>query len=165
VTTHTPAAEFHLAAAAHGRAGFVSRAIADVIDAAIVWAAATLVAIGAAVLRSVVVGSALELPRLGIPAATLVPLAYLMYLWFFWTTTGRTVGKLAMGLRLVTTAGDQVSGLRAFGRALMCVVFPIGLAWTIVSARNAAIHDLLFGTAVVYDWNDTLNPERRRTDT
>ncbi len=165
MTTHSPTAEWHLAATAHGRAGFVSRAIADVVDATIVWAAATLLAVGAAVLRAVVVGSTFELPRLGISAAVLLPLAYLAYLWFFWTTTGRTIGKLAMGLRVVTRTGDPVSGSRAFARALMCVVFPVGLAWTIVSARNAALHDLLFGTAVVYDSSDALNPQRRRTGT
>ena len=37
-------------------------------------------------------------------------------------------------------------------RAITCVVFPIGLFWSAVSKRNASVHDLIFRTSVIYDW-------------
>jgi len=156
-------AEWPLPVVGHLRAGFVSRGIADLIDAVIVWVAAALLALGAAILRSVLVGSVLELPRLGAIAAIALPLVFVLYLWVFWTATGRTLGKLTMGLRLVTKSGGPVSSARAFGRALVCVVFPLGLVWAIVSTRSASLQDVMFGTAVVYDWNRPLPAERRGT--
>jgi uncharacterized RDD family membrane protein YckC len=40
-------------------------------------------------------------------------------------------------------------------RALLCVVFPVGLLWVVVSRRNRAVHDIALSTAVIYDWKPT----------
>jgi hypothetical protein len=37
-------------------------------------------------------------------------------------------------------------------RAALCVVFPIGLYWAVVSATSRSVQDTLLRTAVVYDW-------------
>jgi hypothetical protein len=41
---------------------------------------------------------------------------------------------------------------RAFVRAVLCALFPIGLFWSAVSTRNESVQDLLVRTTVVYDW-------------
>jgi uncharacterized RDD family membrane protein YckC len=77
-----------------------------------------------------------------------------------WTGTGRSGGARLMGLRLLGPAGARVGLVRAFLRAVTCVAFPFGLFWSAVSKRNASVHDLIFGTSVVYDWHDRV-PEAR----
>ena len=37
-------------------------------------------------------------------------------------------------------------------RAALCVVFPIGLAWVVVSRQNRSLQDTVLRTSVVYDW-------------
>jgi type III secretory pathway component EscT len=37
-------------------------------------------------------------------------------------------------------------------RAALCVAFPIGLFWSVVSATSRSLQDSLLRTAVVYDW-------------
>jgi uncharacterized RDD family membrane protein YckC len=75
-----------------------------------------------------------------------------------WAAIGRSAGKHVMGLRLLTTRGDRVRGLVAAGRAIVCVAFPIGLFWLAVDAHGRSLHDLLFGTTVVYDWSRRVPP-------
>ena len=41
---------------------------------------------------------------------------------------------------------------RAVARAVLCLLFPIGLLWVVVSRRNASVQDLLVRSAVAYDW-------------
>ena len=40
----------------------------------------------------------------------------------------------------------------AAARAALCVVFPIGLFYVLVSRANRSVQDVLFRTSVVYDW-------------
>jgi uncharacterized RDD family membrane protein YckC len=75
-----------------------------------------------------------------------------LYLWVGWTTTGRTVGKLVMGLRLARADGGHVGIALAFLRAALCVLFPIGLLWCALDRRNRSAQDLIVRTSVVYDW-------------
>ena len=81
---------------------------------------------------------------------------------FFWTTvvyltaawwiSGRTVGDHVMGIRVVTGKRTRLRIGRAFVRAVLCAVFPIGLLWCVVSRDRRAFHDVLLRTSVVYDW-------------
>jgi uncharacterized RDD family membrane protein YckC len=136
------------------RAGFVSRATADLIDAVLICVAtATLVVVGS-MLRALFGPSPFAFPRLrGIEMAGYLSLAFLAYLTFFWSSTGRTPGKQASGLRVVTASGESMGFGRALGRAILCTVFPFGFLWVAVSARNLALHDVVVRTAVVYDWS------------
>ncbi|MBV8302717.1 MAG: RDD family protein, partial [Acidimicrobiia bacterium] len=75
------------------------------------------------------------------------------YLAWGWGSTGRTPGKALLGLRVVTDTGTRLRMARALARAALCaLVGPLLLAWALVSRRNAGIHDLVLGTAVIYDW-------------
>ncbi len=135
------------------RAGFVSRSTADLVDAVVVCLGTATIVLTVSMLRALFVGSAFDLPRIGgIAAASWLSLVYFLYLTFFWTATGRTPGKQVTGLRVVTSNGDRAGIVRATVRALLCLVFPIGLLWVLVSPRNRAVHDALTGTTVVYDW-------------
>lgn len=75
-----------------------------------------------------------------------------IYLAVGWVTSGRTPGDQVVGLRVVRS-GARLMGLgRALLRGLLCVLFPIGLLWCVVSRRRASVQDLLLRTSVVYDW-------------
>ena len=77
-----------------------------------------------------------------------------------WASTGRTRGMQVMGLRLVGRSGTRVGPGLAFARAVACIAFPLGLAWSAFSNRNASVQDLVFGTSVVYDWHMHVPPAR-----
>jgi uncharacterized RDD family membrane protein YckC len=142
------------------RAGFVSRVSADVVDAVLVSVGTALILVTGSMLRALFAGSVFAFPRpnaLGTAGALSV--VFVLYLTFFWSATGRTPGKQVAGLRVVSERGEPLSALRAFARALVCVVFPAGLLWVVVSRRNRAVHDIVLGTAVIYDWR----PARRST--
>ncbi len=74
------------------------------------------------------------------------------YLALSWIATGRTYGDALLGLRVVDRRGRRLHAVVAAARALLCVVFPIGLLWVAVSANNRSVQDILLRTAVIYDW-------------
>lgn len=75
--------------------------------------------------------------------------------WYFalsWATTGRTYGDHLLGLRVVDARGDRLRWRHALLRSVLCVAFPIGLFWSVVSAKSKSVQDSVLRTAVVYDW-------------
>lgn len=135
------------------RAGFVSRVLAAVVDAAVVFLMAMAIVAFVAVVRWLVTTDGFELgtPR-GIVGLVLTAALAVIYFGYLWTTTGRTVGEQVLGLRTVTEHGSRVPWLRAYVRACLVVAFPLGLLWIVISRKNASVQDLLCRTAVVYDW-------------
>jgi uncharacterized RDD family membrane protein YckC len=135
------------------RAGFASRAVADLVDLGVAWllGLAALLAVG--VVGYLLTGPPLHLPVLpnwldaGAGAAIAVT-----YLALTWAATGRSVGKQLAGLRVVDRGGRRLALWRSFMRAVLYVLFPAGLLWVLASRRNASLQDLVVGTAVVYDW-------------
>jgi uncharacterized RDD family membrane protein YckC len=79
-----------------------------------------------------------------------------------WSSTGRSTGMRLLGLRLIGRDGSTIGPGRSFLRAVAYIVFPLGLCWSAVSARNASVQDLLFGTSVIYDWR--MHVPAARTD-
>ena len=79
-----------------------------------------------------------------------------------WSSTGRSTGMRLLGLRLIGRDGSTIGPGRSFLRAVACIVFPLGLCWSAMSARNASVQDLLFGTSVIYDWR--MHVPAARTD-
>jgi uncharacterized RDD family membrane protein YckC len=77
----------------------------------------------------------------------------LLYAGYFTGTTGQTLGKMALGLRVVDRAGRPPGYLRALGRALCGTagVLAAGAALVTVAFDPArrALHDRLFQTRVV----------------
>ncbi len=84
-----------------------------------------------------------------------------LYLTAAWAMTGRTYGDHVMGLRVVDRAGRVMRLPRALLRALLCALFPIGLFWVAVSARNNSLQDIVSRTSVMYDWH-TVDPTKKK---
>ncbi|MFT3899208.1 MAG: RDD family protein [Gordonia sp. (in: high G+C Gram-positive bacteria)] len=132
-------------------AGVVSRAIAGAID--LVVAALIIVAgyWGLAFLLFLVGLRRVELDDLQWWFTTSGYVAVLaVYLFACWATSGRTIGATALGLRVVNRSGGRLHVLVALARALLCAVFPIGLAWVAVSRARCSLQDLLVRSRVVY---------------
>lgn len=135
------------------RAGFASRVVADVVDLGVVWLLGLSALLVAGVVRYLLVGPPFQLPVLPRWLATAAGAAIVVgYLALNWASTGRSVGKQVAGLRVVDRAGRRLSLRRALSRAVLYVLFPAGLLWTLASRHNASVQDLVVGTAVVYDW-------------
>jgi uncharacterized RDD family membrane protein YckC len=138
----------------HGhRAGFASRVAAAVIDlVAITLLCLTFLAI-LALARYLISGPPLNPPTVSraTEVASSTGLA-VIYLATGWAIAGRTVGMQILGLRLISRSGKLLRPARALVRAALCLVFPAGLLWVLVSRRNASVQDLILHTVVVYDW-------------
>jgi uncharacterized RDD family membrane protein YckC len=135
-------------------AGFPSRVVADVIDVAIAFAIFVLIYSGVSILwdffNSDTIQIKVQSPGIN---ATGMTLTVVIYLTLGWASTGRSIGKQIMGLRVVRRDGSPLGTLPALGRAVLCVVFWYLVMWTVLfSRRNAGIHDMICKTVVVYDW-------------
>ncbi|MEN1678653.1 MAG: RDD family protein [Planctomycetota bacterium] len=66
---------------------------------------------------------------------------------------GATLGKQAMGIRVVSTSGERISFLRAVGRwfaeFLSALILMIGFLMAAFTERKQALHDIIAGTLVV----------------
>jgi len=83
--------------------------------------------------------------------ATVPPL----YRLIFFVVTGQTPGMGVMGLRLLREDGRRVRFRQALKRvAAFYVTLGLGSFLIPVTARRRALHDVLAGTVVVYDWGD-----------
>jgi uncharacterized RDD family membrane protein YckC len=70
-----------------------------------------------------------------------------------------------LGVRVVNYKGATMGAPGAILRAVLCVVFPIGLLWIAVSSANRSVQDLIFRTSVIYDWSPRaeLEPSGQKT--
>jgi uncharacterized RDD family membrane protein YckC len=153
-------------------AGFVSRAVAIVLDYVII-VLVTVIGLTALslflnlrsvqafirFLDGVLPGSlgfadSLLGPRFALLAGVVV---YLLYFVFFFSTTGQTIGKALMGLRVVTMNGKRVGVRRAFVRTLCYPLslapFAFGFLWVLGQDRRQAWEDLIARTYVLYVWD------------
>ncbi|HEY1389134.1 MAG TPA: RDD family protein [Ktedonobacterales bacterium] len=149
----------------HAHAGFISRAIAFVLDlvvmsVAVLAAVALLQAllgfftlyglIGQRVVQSspfreiVVVVTAL----IGVGVAVGYPVV-------FWVLLGQTPGKLLMGVRIARTNGQRLTIgralLRYLGYWLSAIPLGLGFFWVLVDDQRQGWHDKLADTYVIYD--------------
>jgi uncharacterized RDD family membrane protein YckC len=135
------------------RAGLVTRVAAGAIDLGIV-----IIALGALYL-GVTAFIFLFNPRNFSAPAPSPGLVYAvgcmlltLYLAVSWRANGRTYGNHVMGLRVVNREGRRLRPLAAVVRAVLYVMFPIGLLWVLVSGQNRSLQDLVLRTSVIYDW-------------
>jgi uncharacterized RDD family membrane protein YckC len=131
----------------------VSRFIADAVDLVVVVAAVGVVYLGVAATRFLISPRRFEWPAPG--TLTLSALGWILlivYLTIAWNTTGRSLGKQMMGLRVQRRDGERLGLGLAFVRAILCAAVPIGLVWSLFSRESASVQDLVVRTKVVYDW-------------
>ncbi|MFF7974980.1 RDD family protein [Streptomyces sp. NPDC007905] len=150
----TSVARIHPQAVVQGRAaGIVSRVVAAAVDLLVVLGMVAAVEFGYAALRYLLLGPPFALPDLGVGGATGFGSAVaVVYLAASWGTAGRTVGDQLMGLRVTSRAGARLRPATAVLRAVLCLLFPLGLLWIPASRRRASVQDLVVGSAVVHDW-------------
>ena len=135
------------------RAGFVTRMLANVVDAAVV------IGVLAGGYTAVTVVKFLWSPKgFHFPAPSFALMLVVggaiefVYLTVAWRTWGRTWGDELFGLRVLSFRGTRLLWPGAAARAMLCVLVPIGLFWVIVSPQNRSFQDVLLRTSVVYDW-------------
>jgi len=81
-------------------------------------------------------------------------LVVIAYYWIMEAATGKTLGKMAMGLRVVTLDGTPYSAMKAFIRNLLRVIdalpflYLLGLIIVVVSKRKQRLGDMAAGTVV-----------------
>jgi uncharacterized RDD family membrane protein YckC len=143
-------------AASGRRAGLVSRLLVAGIDFVVVTLTLFGLFLAFGIGKYLLGSDSVDLPNSG-PLLTGVgwPVVEFFYLAIAWSLTGRTFGKQLFGLRAINGDGARLGRWRACARAAWCTFFGIpSLLWAGVSSRNAAVHDILFRTAVVYDWSE-----------
>jgi uncharacterized RDD family membrane protein YckC len=141
-------------------AGFVSRLIAFGIDIAIIFAVLVLMTF---LLNAVLTIFNLEtivgmdmVQKLALSGVFSLLLSA-SYFIFFWSLTGRTPGKILMGLRIVTIDGQSLSlgrSVRRFlGYILSIFAMWLGFLWILLDNRRQGWHDKIAGTLVIYTWD------------
>jgi uncharacterized RDD family membrane protein YckC len=134
------------------RAGFVSRLAAATIDAIVVVLIEFGILLLGAVIRYLFTRNFHLFHSPVWLTSGLFCIIAVIYLTSGWSSTGKTLGKQTVGVRLVRTDGGRVRSGTAFARAVLYLLFPWGLVWSLVSRQNASLQDLLLRTVVLYDW-------------
>ncbi len=153
-------------------AGFTSRAVAIIIDYAIIALVSAVVIaalslfLGIPSVQRFIIWLNDVLPGIdrlfvGLTSPTFGAFFFLLfqyvYFVFFFSTTGQTVGKAVMGLRVVTIDGQRMGVKRSFIRALCYTLSlaPLGLGflWVLGEDRRRAWHDKIAHTYVLYVWD------------
>ena len=138
------------------RAGLVTRLLANTVDFCVV---ALIVAAGYAAVAALLFlwnSRTFTFPAPSFALLVIVGGAVMMlYLTACWLASGRTYGDHLLGLRVVGWRGRRLRPVGALVRALLCVVFPIGLFWIILGRENRSVQDVLLRSSVVYDWSRT----------
>lgn len=155
-------------------AGFVSRAIAFILDLAIMCAILLMAGVFVQLvtlyfpvnklLAHIIgtgMGDALKAPL----ALAFIIVVFAGYPVFFWSMMGQTPGKWALGLRVVRTDGRPLSIWRSLLRYLAYWVSALplflGFAWITLDKRRQGWHDKIAGTCVIYTWR---GPGRTRVE-
>jgi uncharacterized RDD family membrane protein YckC len=137
------------------RAGFISRAVASGTDVVLVLCiyvvGVSLVSIAWDLFFSKSKSISVAVPPHWLNEL-LVWILLVVYLTTGWCSTGRTLGKQMLGLRVVRSEGSPLRVWRALFRALLCASFFPGLLLALVNRRNRGLEDVAFGTVVTYDW-------------
>ncbi|MDI9977629.1 RDD family protein [Rhodococcus sp. IEGM 1307] len=143
---------------AHRAAGIVTRGLAAGIDLTVVLAVMGGIYVGVLFLRLLFSPQEFSFPDANaVLSVTLFIGVSVLYLTACWAVSGRTVGAVTMGLRVVSRNGELIGWLRALLRAVLCVMFGFGLFWAAVDGRRRSLQDILLRTAVVYDWDPDLH--------
>ena len=133
-------------------AGVVTRLLAAGVDALVVVLLTVALDLAAAGVRFVWSPADFRWPRPEFLTAGAVLLAVaVLYLTVAWAMTGRTYGGRLLGLRVLSRRRGLLGWGRSFLRALACVIWPVGLLWSAVSAARSSLQDIVFRTVVVYD--------------
>jgi len=134
--------------------GVATRAVALLIDTALIWVTLLIVGGVLAVIGSLVGGVHLG-PLAKVAAGTVTLVASGFYFVICWTVAGQTVGQRMMYLRVVDQRGRQPKFIRSVIRVVMmglCILFAfIGFIPVLFDRRRRGVHDMVAWTTVRYD--------------
>ncbi len=142
------------------RAGLFTRVVAGAIDVVLIFAIVIVIAIAGWMLSFIVsplnpLSTTADGLRRFPPVVWLVGIGYaLAWLYFMtcWATSGRTLGNLLMGLRVINFRGNRLRLPVAALRSVLMIVFPFGLLWVVANGANRSLQDTVLRTSVTYDW-------------
>jgi len=90
------------------------------------------------------------------------------YGWFHASNHQATLGKMAIGIKVVRSNGEPISFLRGFGRYFALIISGITLCIGFIMAgfteRKQALHDMICDTLVVDKWAYTDHPEWQKRE-
>jgi uncharacterized RDD family membrane protein YckC len=79
------------------------------------------------------------------------------YFGYSWAAFGKTIGMALLGVRVVAADGSEAGTRRALVRTaafpLSILLLGLGLLPILARRDRRALHDLIAGTAVIYDWD------------
>ncbi len=140
-------------------AGPVTRLLAFIADAAIVFIAFSLAAAGLALAVRIVTSDRLQL---ALDAGVWWVVSFVIWAFLYVAVglglAGRTPGKAIVGLRVVDREGEPLTPRQAIVRTmafpLSFLLFGAGFLGILLGRERRALHDVIAGSAVVYDWGD-----------
>jgi uncharacterized RDD family membrane protein YckC len=139
-------------------AGAVTRFLANSIDVAI---AGFLFLAGSAMLDyalRAIAGIEIETGSVSLGRTGAFGVWLFLYWWASIAVAAKTPGKALLGLRVLSRSGDILSSGRAALRAatlpLSYILFGAGFLGIVVSRERRALHDVIAGSVVVYDWGN-----------
>lgn len=90
------------------------------------------------------------------------------YTWFHASQGGATLGKMAVGIKVVRGNGERLTKARAFGRywAMLLSSFTLGIGFLMAAftERKQGLHDMICDTVVVDRWAYTDQPHLQRRE-
>jgi uncharacterized RDD family membrane protein YckC len=135
------------------RAGFVSRAVASGTDVVFVLCVYVVGVVTVSIAWDLFFSTSISI---AVPPhwlnELLLWILLVAYLTAGWCSSGRTLGKQMLGLRVVRSDGSPLRFWRGFFRALLCASFFPVLLLALVNRRNQGLEDVVIGTVVTYDW-------------
>jgi uncharacterized RDD family membrane protein YckC len=137
--------------------GFASRFIAFLFDCVLSIGVFMIVLAAASFAASVLTGTSIHWSR----ANLWVVIAFFGWQFFYyaycWTTSGKTPGMVLLGVQVVGLDGGQVGTRRGVIRTLAFplsfILLGLGFVGILFQRDRRALHDLIAGTAVIYDWD------------
>jgi uncharacterized RDD family membrane protein YckC len=148
-------------------AGFISRAVATLIDALIVTTSITLSVVGFSyIVQFISVVTffdpvewyrySIEFSIPPILIGLIPPITFALYEIILIAAVGRTIGKAIVGLEVVNPRGGHPSIYRAFlrvpGKYLAAAPLLLGYLWILIDDERQGWHDKIAQTWVVYAW-------------
>jgi len=182
VAPASPVSELDVAVVEGGEivhAGFWKRVAANVIDSFVIGIVTTVImlimfpvlGIGLVGMRGALERFADNSEALDVGFALIHLLQYLVsfvltatyYIWLHASSRKATLGKMAVGIKVVRMSGERISVARSIGRyfafVLNFITMGIGFIMAGLTQRKQALHDMICDTLVVDKWAFTDRPE------
>jgi uncharacterized RDD family membrane protein YckC len=138
-------------------AGAVSRFLAYVIDLIVSSGMFMLALAAISYVVKIVTGKPVSWNRQDILVVIFYVAWEFFYFGYSWAASGRTLGMAVLGVRVVRADGAVAEPRRGVVRSLAfplsILLLGLGFLGILVQRERRALHDLIAGTAVVYEWD------------